>query len=131
MFAPGVSIMDKDFHNTSTMLSSFVVSAFVLGWAVGPLVLSPLSEIYGRRRVLDTANVIFVVWQIGCALAPNIESLIIFRLLAGIGGSGCLTIGGGFISDLFPQDQRGRASAMYVIGMRTLLPAVALLTVFT
>jgi MFS family permease len=116
MFAPGVSIMDKDFHNTSTMLSSFVVSAFVLGWAVGPLVLSPLSEIYGRRRVLD---------------APNIESLIIFRLLAGIGGSGCLTIGGGFISDLFPQDQRGRASAMYVIGMRPLLPAVALLTVFT
>ncbi|KAF8252543.1 MFS general substrate transporter [Wilcoxina mikolae CBS 423.85] len=116
MFAPGVSIMDKEFHNTSTMLSSFVVSSFVLGWAVGPLFLSPLSEIYGRRRVLDAANIFFVVWQIGCAKAPNITCLILFRLLAGIGGSGCLTIGGGFVSDLFPPEERGRASAMYALG---------------
>lgn len=56
------------------------------------------------------------MWQIGCALAPNIESLIIFRFLAGIGGSGCLTIGGGVISDLFPPEQRGTATAIYVMG---------------
>ncbi|OBT59771.1 hypothetical protein VE03_10759, partial [Pseudogymnoascus sp. 23342-1-I1] len=49
MFAPGVSFMDKEFHNTSTILSAFCVSVFVLGYAVGPLLLSPLSEIYGRR----------------------------------------------------------------------------------
>jgi multidrug resistance protein len=116
MFAPGVPIMNRDFHNDSTELSSFVVSVFVLGWAVGPLFLSPLSEIYGRRRVLDAANACFVVWQIGCALAPNLGALIAFRLLAGIGGSGCLTIGGGVISDLFAPDQRGLATALYSLG---------------
>ena len=37
MFAPGVSFMNKEFHNTSTILSAFCVSVFVLGYAVGPL----------------------------------------------------------------------------------------------
>ncbi|RPA93466.1 synaptic vesicle transporter [Choiromyces venosus 120613-1] len=116
IFAPGVGFMNEEFGNHSITLSSFVVSIFILGFALGPLVLSPLSEIYGRAPVLDAANFWFVVWQIGCALAPNLESLIIFRLFSGIGGSGCLTIGGGVISDLFPPEQRGKATAIYTIG---------------
>ncbi|KAL0640682.1 hypothetical protein Q9L58_000353 [Maublancomyces gigas] len=116
MFAPGVSFMNEEFDNHSTTISAFTVSVFVLGYSIGPLFLSPLSEIYGRATILNYSNTFFAVWQIGCALAPNIESLIIFRLLSGIGGSGCLTIGGGVISDLFPAEQRGRATAIYTIG---------------
>ncbi|KAI5781934.1 synaptic vesicle transporter [Geopyxis carbonaria] len=116
MFAPGVSFMNAEFHNSSTPLTSLVVSIYVLGWAIGPLFLSPLSELYGRRRVLDVANAVFTVWQIGCALAPNLASLIVFRLLAGIGGSGCLVIGGGVISDLFTSEQRGLATALFSLG---------------
>jgi hypothetical protein len=85
MFAPAVSFMDKTFHNDSLLLSSLTVSIFVLGYSVGPLFLAPLSEIYGRRYVLTAANAFFCVWQIGCALAPNLSSLIVFRFLAGIG----------------------------------------------
>ncbi|TVY90092.1 MFS transporter [Lachnellula willkommii] len=113
MFAPGVSFMDETFHNTSTILSSLTVSIFVLGYVIGPLILAPLSEIYGRRFVLTGANSFFCVWQIGCALAPNLSALIVFRFLAGIGGSGCLTIGGGVIADLFNADRRGLATAVY------------------
>lgn len=116
MFAPGVSFMDATFHNTSTILSSLTVSIFVLGYVIGPLILAPLSEIYGRRFVLTGANVFFCVWQIGCALAPNLSALIVFRFLAGIGGSGCLTIGGGVIADLFNADRRGLATAVYSMG---------------
>jgi len=108
--------MDETFHNTSTILSSLTVSIFVLGYVIGPLILAPLSEIYGRRFVLTGANAFFCVWQIGCALAPNLASLIIFRFLAGIGGSGCLTIGGGVIADLFNADRRGLATAVYSLG---------------
>jgi multidrug resistance protein len=92
------------------------VSIYVCGYVIGPLLLAPLCEIYGRRIVLTGANVFFCVWQIGCALSQNITSLIIFRLLAGIGGSGCLTIGGGVISDLFHPDRRGKATAIYTVG---------------
>jgi multidrug resistance protein len=116
MFAPAVSFMDADFHNSSLLLSSLTVSIFVCGYVVGPLLLAPLSEIYGRRIVLTAANIFFCVWQIGCALAPNLTSLIIFRLLAGIGGSGCLTTGGGVISDMFNADRRGVATSLYSLG---------------
>ena len=116
MFAPGVSFMDETFHNTNTYKSALAVSIFVLGFAFGPLFLSPLSEIYGRRPVLLGANICFSVWQIGCALAPNLPSLIVFRFIAGIGGSGCLTIGGGVIADLFRREQRGMATAMWSLG---------------
>ncbi|KAI9746202.1 MAG: hypothetical protein M1818_000883 [Claussenomyces sp. TS43310] len=116
MFAPGVQFMDEDFGNTSLILSSFTVSVFVLGFAVGPVFLSPLSEIFGRRPVLLAGNVIFAAWQLGCALAPNLTALIIMRFLAGVGGSGCLTIGGGVIADLFKADQRGLATSFYSFG---------------
>ncbi|KAL2061645.1 hypothetical protein VTL71DRAFT_7022 [Oculimacula yallundae] len=116
MFAPAVSFMNVEFHNKSIVLTSLTVSIYVLGYAIGPLILAPLCEIYGRRYVLTGANAFFCVWQIGCALAPDLPSLIIFRLLAGIGGSGCLTIGGGVIADLFPPDQRGFATAIYSMG---------------
>ncbi|KAG9229037.1 major facilitator superfamily domain-containing protein [Amylocarpus encephaloides] len=116
MFAPGVSFMDKEFGNTSLILSSLCVSIFVLGYVIGPLVLAPLCEIYGRRYVLTGANIFFCVWQIGCALAPSLNTLIVFRFLAGIGGSGCITIGGGVIADLFHPDRRGLASSIYSLG---------------
>ena len=83
---------------------------------VGPLFLAPASEIYGRRPVLRVANCFFVVWQIGSALAPNLGSLIAFRFLAGIGGSGCLTLGGGIIADMFVPRERGGANAVYAMG---------------
>ncbi|RAL64300.1 hypothetical protein DID88_002192 [Monilinia fructigena] len=116
MFAPGVTFADKEFHNTSLILSSFTVSIFVLGYVVGPLILAPLSEIYGRRYVLTGGNIIFCLWQIGCALAPSLESLIGFRFLAGLGGSGCLTIGAGMIADLFHADRRGLATSLFSLG---------------
>lgn len=108
--------MDDTFHNKSLLLTSLSVSIFVLGYVVGPLLLAPLSEIYGRRFVLTGANVFFCVWQIGAALSPNLSALIVFRFLAGIGGSGCLTIGGGVIADLFHPDRRGLASSVYSLG---------------
>ncbi|KAJ9292879.1 hypothetical protein DTO271G3_8326 [Paecilomyces variotii] len=114
--APGIEYADETFHVTSTILSALAISIFVLGFSIGPLVFSPLSEIYGRQPILNCANFFFTVFQIGCALSPNMASLIVFRLLAGIGGSACLTIGGGIISDLFPLQQRGKANAMFTLG---------------
>ncbi|RFU29728.1 hypothetical protein B7463_g6609, partial [Scytalidium lignicola] len=116
MFAPAIPFMNDEFHNTSDVLSALCVSIFVLGYCVGPLFLAPLSEMYGRANILNVANAIFAVWQIGCAKAPNLGALIAFRFLSGIGGSGCLTIGGGVIADLFPPDRRGLASSIYSVG---------------
>ncbi|KAF7623683.1 hypothetical protein AFLA_007410 [Aspergillus flavus NRRL3357] len=116
MFSPAVSYMAADFKETDETIISFTVSIYLLGYVFGPLVLAPLSEIYGRRIVLSISNWFFVVWQIGCALAPNIASLIVFRLFAGVGGSACLTLGAGVIADLFEPQQRGKATSIWGVG---------------
>ncbi|KAL2857227.1 major facilitator superfamily domain-containing protein [Aspergillus pseudoustus] len=116
MFAPAVPYMAADFRETNETILSFTVSVFLLGYTFGPCLLAPLSEIYGRRVVLSSANWFFVVWQIGCALAQNIETEIICRFFAGIGGAGCITLGAGVIADLFPVEQRGKATAIWGLG---------------
>ena len=47
ILAPGVPELVKDFHSTNIYLASLVVTVYLLGFAAGPLVLAPLSELYG------------------------------------------------------------------------------------
>lgn len=117
IFAPGIPFVDAEFHNTSQILGSFAVSVYILGFAFGPLILSPLSEIYGRCIVLNCSNLFFCAFTLGCALAPNLGGLIGMRFLAGVGGSACLTIGTGVIADMFVPAQRGKAVAIYSMGI--------------
>ncbi|AEO68651.1 uncharacterized protein THITE_121452 [Thermothielavioides terrestris NRRL 8126] len=116
ILAPGIERLDREFGNTNDIVGTMTVSIYLLGYVIGPLFLAPLSELYGRRTVLTAANVFFCVWQIGCALAPSIATLIVFRFFTGIGGSGCLTLGAGVISDVFRADQRGFAMGIYTLG---------------
>ncbi|KAF9887788.1 hypothetical protein FE257_009594 [Aspergillus nanangensis] len=113
MFAPAVSYVGEDLNVTDETLLSLSVSIFLLGYVVGPLVLAPLSEIYGRRIILSCGNWFFVVWQIACALAPNIASLVVFRFLSGMGASACLTLGAALIADIFPVEKRGLATSVW------------------
>ena len=90
ILAPGIGKLNQEFRNDNDIVGTMTVSIYLLGYVIGPLFLAPLSELYGRRVVLSAANVFFCAWQIGCALAPSIAGLIVFRFLAGIGGAGCL-----------------------------------------
>ncbi|KAI0809857.1 major facilitator superfamily domain-containing protein [Xylaria sp. FL0064] len=116
MLAPATGLMNEEFHNDSETLTTFTVSFFILGYVIGSLIAAPLSEQYGRKVILDITTTIFAVWQLACALAPNITSLLIFRLFAGLGGSACLSIGGGIVSDLFDSNERGTATAVFALG---------------
>lgn len=116
MFAPGVGQLVTDFDITSTELASFVVSVYLLGYCFGPLLIAPISEIYGRRIVYNVCNVLYVIWTIACAVAPEIGSLTVFRFFAGFAGSCPLTIGAGSIADMFVQEKRGSALAAWAIG---------------
>lgn len=89
------------------------LSIFVLAYAVGPLFLGPLSEIYGRVYVLQLANLIYLFFNLGCGLAQTKGQLIAFRFLSGLGGSAPLAIGGGVLGDLFTSEERGKAISIY------------------
>lgn len=116
ILSPGISSLMVEFGETQQIVGSMTVSIYLLGYVVGPMVMAPMSEIYGRRMVLTAANVFFCCWQIGCALAPDISTLIVFRFFSGVGGAGCLTLGGAVIGDLFRPEQRGFAMGIWTFG---------------
>ncbi|KAF2099054.1 MFS general substrate transporter [Rhizodiscina lignyota] len=116
MFAPGVPDVMREFQSTSTILASLVVSVYILGYAFGPLIIAPMSELYGRTIVYHVSNVLFVVFSIACAVSSNLGMLIGFRFLAGSMGSTPLTIGGGTNADMFRTEERGAAMAIWSIG---------------
>lgn len=98
------------------MMASFVVSVYLLGYCFGPLLIAPISEIFGRRIVYNVCNIIYVIFTVACAVAPEIGSLTVFRFLAGCAGSSPLTIGAGSIADMFVQEKRGSAMAAWALG---------------
>ena len=114
-FAPGVPQLMQDFQNSSDLLAAFVISVYVLGFAFGPLIMAPMSEVYGRLVVYNICNVGFVVFTIACAVAPSLDALIVFRFLSGIFGSCPLANANGSIVDMVSQSKRARAivSAAY------------------
>ncbi|KAK0725195.1 bicyclomycin resistance protein [Lasiosphaeris hirsuta] len=116
IFAPGVAQLMQEFGSDSLELASFVVSVYVLGFAAGPLVIAPLSEIYGRLWVYHLCNMAFLAFLVGCALAPSLNALIAFRFLSGVFGSCPLTNGGGTIADMIVPEKRASAMAAFSIG---------------
>ncbi|EJU04867.1 MFS multidrug transporter [Dacryopinax primogenitus] len=117
MVAPALPQISRDLGITGDpTLSSMTLSIFVLGFAVGPLVLGPLSEIYGRVRVLQLANLFFLIFNIAGGFAQSKGQMMAFRFLSGFGGGGPIALGGGVLGDMFLPEQRGLAQALYSLG---------------
>ena len=115
-FAPAVPLVMQDFNNKNQLLAEFVVSVYILGFAVGPMVIAPLSEIYGRAPLYVSCNVLFVVFSVACGLSTNMGMLVAFRFLLGCAGASPLTLGGGTIADMIVQEKRGASMAIWAMG---------------
>jgi hypothetical protein len=113
MVAPALPAMAKSLNITSEVEESLILSIFVLAYAVGPLFLGPLSEIYGRVIILQLANLFYLVFNLACGFATTKGQLIAFRFLAGLGGSAPLALGGGVLSDCWRAEERGKAISIY------------------
>jgi multidrug resistance protein len=116
--------MMQDFGENDVYLSAFVVSSYVLGYAVGPLIVGPLSEIYGRVWLYHICNLLFVGFTCGCAASHSLRMLAVMRFFAGWGGSSVFTLGPASTADMVRPERRGPFLA--VIGvMFNLGPAVS------
>lgn len=116
LFSPAAAKLVVDFSITNSTIASLTVSIYLLGFALGPLVIAPLSELYGRLWIYHICNVVFLAFTIGCATSKNLASFLTCRFLAGCAGAAPLTIGGGTIADLVPVEKRGAAMAAFGIG---------------
>lgn len=116
MFAPGVLDLSREFHVTDSTLQSMTVSLYVLGFAIGPLALAPLSEIYGRLIIYHFYNIAYLGFTTGCAFSTNVDMFIAFRFICGCVASAPMSIGGGTVADLMPVEKRGKAMALFAMG---------------
>ncbi|KAF7897275.1 hypothetical protein EAF00_005503 [Botryotinia globosa] len=111
-YTGGVEQIIEDF-NVSTEVVTLGVSLFVLGFAIGPLMWAPLSELYGRQVLFFGTYAMLTIFNAGAAGAQNIQTLLIMRFLAGAFGSSPLTNAGGVIADMFSAAHRGVAMSIF------------------
>ncbi|TFY76172.1 hypothetical protein EWM64_g7840 [Hericium alpestre] len=104
--------IEKEF-GVNNVVVALSVSLMVVGFGIGPLAWSPLSELYGRRILWTIPYFLYVIFNIPCALAPNIGTLLVCRFLCGIFASTPLTLAGGTISDIWDNNERGFAIALF------------------
>lgn len=116
MCAPSTPLFMDEFHETSLLKGSFALSVYILGYATGPLVIGPLSEIYGRLIIYQVFIGMSIIFLIGCGLAQSMGALIGLRYLAGVAGSCPISLGSASIGDLVHPYQRGRVQALLSIG---------------
>jgi len=124
MVAPALDTIAAEFDVQSDIEKFLIMSIFLLAFAIGPFVWGPMSEVFGRVRVMQCANLIFLLFNTVCGFARTKQQMMAFRFLSGIGGSAPQAIGGGILSDCFRAQERGTATAIYSL-MPFLSPAVA------
>lgn len=90
--APELSTIKDELHMGSSLEAVLVLSTFVLTYCLGPLILGPLSEIFGRAAVLHSGNSFYLIFNLVCGFARNKGELLASRLLSGIGGAGGLVV---------------------------------------
>lgn len=92
MVAPALRAISAEFGITVQVESQLTLSVFILAYAVGPLLLGPLSEMYGRVIVLQLANLFYLVFNICCGVSQTKGQMVAFRFLSGLGGSAPLAV---------------------------------------
>lgn len=112
VFSTVITQTAAEFH-VSDEVMTLGTSLFVFGFATGPIIAGPSSELYGRKLPLLLSYAVFVIFQIPVAVARNVETIMIFRFLGGVAASGPPAIVGGYLADFFPPVERGLAVGVF------------------
>lgn len=108
ILSPAMSDLAKEFNITSSTVQALVISIHILAWAVGPLVIAPLSEDdrLGRKTVLSISCWLSLAFNFGCALSKNTTQILVFRFVSGLFSATPLNVSPAVVSDLFDAKNR-------------------------
>jgi EmrB/QacA subfamily drug resistance transporter len=99
--------------DASLSAAEWTVSGYVLATGVLPIASGRMGDIFGRRRVYLIGLVVFIAASLACGLAQNIEQLIVFRVIQGVGGATMMPGTLSIITQAFPPHQRGLAIGIW------------------
>ena len=100
MYLPSLPEVTRSLHAPAATVQ-LTLTACLAGMALGQLAVGPMSDKWGRRRPLLTGLAIYIVATALCVIAPNVESLIAFRLAQGLAGAAGIVIARAVVRDLY------------------------------
>lgn len=91
------------------------LTAFFLSIGVGQLLYGPVSDMLGRKPPLYFGLILFAAASVGCALAPNIETLVVFRFLQGLGAAAGMAVPRAVVRDLHTGHAAARMMSLLML----------------
>jgi len=104
--------------------AGLMISLFMLGFAVAPLIYGPVSDRYGRKPVVVFACALFAIAGIGCAFARSLPTLLVWRVVQGAGAGASMTIALAIVRDLF-EGQAARTRLSHISIAMMVVPMIA------
>ena len=92
--------------------TGLLTSLFLLGWAAGGVLFGPISDRYGRKRVLMITMLLYAIGTAACAFVDNVWQLMLCRLVASLGIGGEWAAGSAMVAEVVPEDSRVEAGAL-------------------
>ncbi|KAI6081932.1 major facilitator superfamily domain-containing protein [Hypoxylon rubiginosum] len=112
-FSPASSSFRHDF-NLSETVTTLGLSFYILGLALGPMSLAPLSEFFGRSVIYIYSYGVFLLFLAGTALVNNVAGFMVLRFFSGLFAAVTIANFGGSIADMWPHHETGLAMSIYL-----------------
>ncbi|KAJ5812598.1 hypothetical protein N7474_008899 [Penicillium riverlandense] len=118
IYSTATSVISPEFH-VSTEVGTLGLSLYVLGFATGPILWAPLSELRGRRLPILIAMFGFTVFQFGVATAKDLQTVMLCRFFGGFFGACPIAVVAATFSDIFDNRVRGLAITLFTMTVFT------------
>jgi len=107
-----LSIGSPEARGATVYWTGLLTSVLLIGWAIGGILFGKLCDRIGRSTTLLTTMVIYAIGTFACAFAPNIGTLVLFRLIASLGIGGEWAAGASMVAEAVPERSRVEAGAL-------------------
>lgn len=104
--------------------AQLILTSFVLGMGMGTLLAGPLSDTFGRRRIIVFGSILYCIAAAAAYVAPTLETVLLARVVQGIGASGARVVSLALVRDLYKGRDMARVVS-FAMMIFTLVPAVA------
>ena len=125
LITPSIIIIKNDF-NLSAEVAQLVLTYYMIAAGLGQLIFGTLSDGFGRRPILLTGGLLFVLSSLTATLSPNISSLLILRIIQGLGAAACMSMARVIINDSFNKTEAAEKLSL-MTAIMVIFPLISLI----
>ena len=125
LITPSITIIKADFNLTSDMVQ-LILTVYIIAAGIGQLIFGILSDRFGRRPILLTGSLLFVLSSIVSVFSPNILFLLIMRTVQGLGAAACMSMARVIINDSFNKTEAAEKLSL-ITAIMVIFPLISLI----